>query len=45
MKTSISALHPLARILIATGIILSAMTALAAPAWQGHEDFEDGFFF
>ncbi len=33
---------PAARVVLATILILTAMTALAAPAWQGKEDYEDG---
>ncbi len=34
--------NPAALIVLVAVLILTAMTALAAPAWQGHEDYEDG---
>lgn len=42
MKISFPPLRRTARALLTVSIILTAMTALAAPTWQGHEDYEEG---
>jgi len=42
MKVFDQPLNPAAHVLLVVVVILTAMTAWAAPTWQGHEDYEDG---
>jgi len=42
MKITFPPLRRTARVVMTIGIILTAMTALAAPTWQGREDYEEG---